>query len=176
MRSLLLSAVAAFACAFGGIANADPAYKAQDIIKHFDKSGRTGATRGICIGTEAECGTAETNAGARAGFDLLITFDLNSAELTQAARENLGEFAKALNDPQLSGAKFEVDGHTDARGEDGYNMALSERRAEAVVQYLASIGVDASKLVAKGFGKSQPRSPDPYDAVNRRVETKPIAE
>jgi outer membrane protein OmpA-like peptidoglycan-associated protein len=170
MRALLLM-LAGCAAVMCGPAGADPAYKAQDIIKHFAP-----ATRSLCIGTEAQCGTVETNPNAKAGFDLLITFDLNSAQLTDKAKENLGEFAKALADPQLSGSRFEVDGHTDARGEDQYKQVLSERRAEAVVDYLASLGVDQAKLVPKGFGKTQPRSPDPYDPINRRVETKPITE
>jgi outer membrane protein OmpA-like peptidoglycan-associated protein len=165
MRALLLT-LAGCAALLCGSASADPAYKAQEILKHFAP-----ATRSVCIGTQAECGPTDPNP-----FDLLVTFDLNSAKLTDSAKENLSEFAKALRDPQLSSRRFEVDGHTDARGEDFYNQTLSERRAEAVVEYLASQGVDQAKLVPKGFGKTQPRSPDPYDPINRRVETKPVVQ
>ncbi len=52
-----------------------------------------------------------------------------------------------------------------------YNLDLSERRANAVVSYLASQGIDPSLLMPKGFGKSKPRVADPYSAENRRVET-----
>ena len=86
--------------------------------------------------------------------------------------ENLGQFAKALHDPRLKHFKFEVDGHTDATGAEEYNFGLSERRAAAAVAYLAAQGVDGSVLKARGFGKTQPRVPDPFSAENRRVETR----
>jgi len=91
--------------------------------------------------------------------------------LTQAAKENLNQFARALQDPRLKGEKFEIDGHTDATGAEQYNLGLSERRAAAVVSYLASQGFDPSLLIAKGFGKSKPLVADPYNPQNRRVET-----
>ena len=104
-------------------------------------------------------------------FDLLVNFEFNSDQLTPAAKENLDQFAKALQDPRLKGQKFEIDGHTDATGTEDYNLGLSERRANAVVAYLASQGIDATALIAKGFGKTKPRVADPFSAENRRVET-----
>ena len=56
-------------------------------------------------------------------------------------------------------------------GTEMYNLGLSERRAKAVVDYLASLGIDHETLVAHGFGKTKPRVPDPYSPQNRRVET-----
>ena len=58
------------------------------------------------------------------------------------------------------------------KGTDTYNMTLSERRAAAVVRYLADKGINVSKLESRGFGKSKPRASDPFDAANRRVETR----
>ena len=101
----------------------------------------------------------------------MANFEFNSDKLTPAARENLDQFAKALKDPRLGGSKFEIDGHTDAVGPEEYNLGLSERRADAVVSYLTSEGIDASLLVAKGFGKTKPRVANPYSPLNRRVET-----
>jgi outer membrane protein OmpA-like peptidoglycan-associated protein len=174
MRSIFAVAIVAASSLFSVQAVADPAYSAKDIVNHFAPDGELGKARGICIGTEAECGGAEADASAQAvqSYDLLVTFDLNSDSLTAAAKENLNEFAKALQDPTLASAKFEVDGHTDARGTEDYNLGLSERRAKAVIDYLAQLGVDTSRLTARGFGKSQPRTDDPFDAVNRRVETR----
>ena len=66
-----------------------------------------------------------------------------------------------------------MEGHTDATGADNYNQTLSERRANAVMDYLADKGVDASRLSAKGLGESSPIAPnDTRDgrALNRRVE------
>jgi outer membrane protein OmpA-like peptidoglycan-associated protein len=171
MRSYLALAILACAAVFAGRAAADPAYTKEDIVKHF--APQLGPSRGICIGTEAECGEPTADTSALQSFDLVVTFDLNSDDLTSSAKQNLDEFAEALQDPRLAAATFEVDGHTDAYGEDLYNQGLSERRAEAVVQYLSAKGIDTSKLIPKGFGKTQPRNPDnPFDPANRRVETR----
>lgn len=61
----------------------------------------------------------------------------------------------------------EVQGHTSAPGTDAYNLDLSQRRAENVVQYLIDVGVSPERLTAVGYGESQPVGDD---AQNRRVE------
>ena len=66
-----------------------------------------------------------------------------------------------------------VEGHTDATGADAYNQSLSERRAHAVLDYLAGKGVDASRLSAQGFGEGAPIAPNETRegrTLNRRVE------
>lgn len=155
-------------------AHADPAYSSDKVLEIFvkDKAAAEAAkskTRSICIGTAADCPAPAVQPATR--FDLLVNFEFNSDKLTQSAKENLDQFAKALHDPQLKGQKFEIDGHTDATGAEDYNLGLSERRAAAVAAYLASEGIDPTNLVAKGFGKSKPRVSDPYSPENRRVET-----
>jgi outer membrane protein OmpA-like peptidoglycan-associated protein len=154
---------------------ADPAYSSENVVQIFlkQKDALKGSkTRALCVGTAADCKKQE---GAAAPppvqFDLLANFEFNSDKLTPAARENLDQFAKALKDPRLAGSKFEIDGHTDAVGPEEYNLGLSERRADAVVSYLASEGIDKSVLTAKGFGKAKPRVANPYSPENRRVET-----
>lgn len=149
-------------------AHADPAYKADAVADFFAKAAM-GKSRSICFGTAADCPAPPSAAAAK--FDLLVNFEFNSDKLTQAAKENLDQFAKALQDPRLKGQKFEIDGHTDAIGAELYNLGLSERRASSVVAYLASQGLDPASLIPKGFGKSKPRVADPYSAENRRVET-----
>jgi outer membrane protein OmpA-like peptidoglycan-associated protein len=182
MRASLTLVVSAAVCvaatplAFITSARADPAYSSDKVIQLFlkDKAAvdaykSATKTRKICIGTAEECPTPSPPTVAH--FDLLVNFEFNSEKLTQAAKENLDQFAKALLDPRLSGEKFEIDGHTDAVGAEQYNQGLSERRANAVVSYLASKGLDPSLLTAKGFGKTKPRVANPYSAENRRVET-----
>jgi OmpA-OmpF porin, OOP family len=168
----------AAASPFAGIspALADPAYTADKVVNIFlkDKAAAQafkaeGKTRAICIGTAAECPTPKPPAPAR--FDLLVNFEFDSDKLTSTAKQNLDQFAKALQDPRLKGEKFEIDGYTDATGTETYNQGLSERRAHSVVSYLASQGLDPSSLNAKGFGKTKPRVADPYSPENRRVET-----
>jgi outer membrane protein OmpA-like peptidoglycan-associated protein len=165
--------------AFVAPAHADPAYTPDQIIGFFAKEKaaadayKAGKSRSICIGTAADCRKQKAEAAPpqQAHFDLLVNFEFNSDQLTQAAKDNLNQFAKALQDPRLKGEDFEIDGHTDAVGAEVYNQDLSERRAHAVVSYLATQGVDTSTLTAKGFGKTKPRVANPYSAENRRVET-----
>ncbi|MDP3318024.1 MAG: OmpA family protein, partial [Bosea sp. (in: a-proteobacteria)] len=152
----------------------------DDIIKHFSPATPAlGATRGLCIGTEADCnkaGHAVKPAAAAAAFDLVVRFKYNSDVLEPEARLNLDEFAKALKTPQLGASRFVVEGHTDAAGTPSYNLDLSERRAQAVVSYLRDRGVDAAKLEARGFGQTKPVVADPFAGENRRVETRLRAE
>ena len=153
----------------GAPALADPAYKA-DAVSDFFVDAMNGKSRKLCIGANDKCRLEPT--GAQAKFDLLVNFEFNSDKLTSVARENLDQFARSLADPRLQDQKFAIDGHTDATGAEQYNLGLSERRAAAVVAYLASHGSDAAQLKALGFGKSRPLDPaDPFNARNRRVET-----
>ena len=149
-------------------------YTAEQVVEFFAKSADLGAERGICIGTAEECGTS--TAPAAAGFDLMVNFDLNSDELSDSAKANLLEFSKALEDPRLGNATFSIEGHTDATGPEAYNLQLSERRADAVVRFLRQQGADPSRFTVKGLGEGDPRSDDPFDPINRRVETRIVVE
>jgi OOP family OmpA-OmpF porin len=68
---------------------------------------------------------------------------------------------------------IEIAGHTDAEGEEAANMALSERRAQAVADYLARAGLPSSRFIAVGYGSTQPVASNETDegkAQNRRIE------
>jgi len=82
---------------------------------------------------------------------------------------NLGT---ALRSGDLKGVVFLVAGHTDAKGGDVYNQALSERRAEAVRRFLVQkFGLASENIVPIGFGNTQLKNPnDPYAGENRRVQ------
>jgi OOP family OmpA-OmpF porin len=70
-------------------------------------------------------------------------------------------------------AKIEIAGHTDADGEDGFNQALSEKRAQAVMDYLVRAGLPADRFTATGYGSTQPVASNDTDegkAQNRRIE------
>ena len=164
---------AAFAAALGaGPATAQgPSYSASDIEAHFAPALEENVrTRAVCIGTSSACATNTAAPPDPGGFDMLITFELGSDRLSPQARDNLAEFAKALKGDRLANATFNIDGHTDARGTDSYNLDLSNRRAEAVVGYLESLGVPRDRLQAQGHGETQPRVEDPFADINRRVE------
>src|SRR6202163_1707319 len=107
-----------------------------------------------------------------ASFDITLNFPFNSAEITADSREKLAHVAKALTDPSTIKLGIIVSGHTDAQGSAEYNQLLSERRAQAVRQFLISEhGIDPKRLAAKGYGKSQLLLPsDPNNELNRRVQ------
>jgi len=104
-----------------------------------------------------------------------VHFDTDEATIKPQARPVLNAVASVLK--QNPGLKVEVQGHTDSRGTDAYNMQLSERRAQAVVEYLGNAGIDTSRLQAEGYGESRPAVPNTSPenmAKNRRVELKPL--
>jgi hypothetical protein len=82
--------------------------------------------------------------------------------------------AKALTDSSTSKFDIIISGYTDARGAADYNQLLSERRAQAVRQFLITErGIDPKRLVAKGYGKTQLLLPsEPNNDLNRRVQFK----
>jgi outer membrane protein OmpA-like peptidoglycan-associated protein len=109
------------------------------------------------------------------GRDLLITFANASATLTPQARANAKVFAQAANTSQLQSARFAIDGHTNAVGGRDYNLNLSRARAQALVDYLASLGVDRSRIDVNGYGFDRPiNAANPRAAENRRVEARRV--
>jgi outer membrane protein OmpA-like peptidoglycan-associated protein len=170
MRNAVLTSFFAIAAScWAPTAFAGPQLTSDQIVEHFVSSADLGANRGICIGTAEECSKDQQQA-APAGLDMLINFDLNSADLTEQARANLNEFAKALKDERLRAATFIVEGYTDASGDERYNDRLSERRAQSVTAFLLANGIALERVKAVGMGEKNPRVPNPYDPVNRRVE------
>ena len=83
-----------------------------------------------------------------------VLFAFDRSMLSSGAHEVLDPIAARLrSDPYLE--MVEVHGHTDYLGRQAYNMKLSQRRAEAVRQYLVNAGVPAGKIVARGYGETQ---------------------
>ena len=111
--------------------------------------------------------------GGGARIPSRIEFEFDSDRITPQGKLDLDTFGEALKtDLRSSGVSLE--GHTDAVGTDDYNMALSERRAQAARQYLVdSFGIDASRISAVGMGKSNPIASNDDAAgrsQNRRVD------
>ena len=100
-----------------------------------------------------------------------VLFDFDSDEVHEAGRQLLDEIIEiAALCPDVA---VEVSGHSDAVGDKDYNIGLSERRAQAVVAYLVSQGMDENRLTAVGLGFSQPiadNSTEEGRAMNRRIE------
>ena len=101
----------------------------------------------------------------------IINFASGSSDIPADNKAILDQAATLLN--KVNGVKLNVGGHTDSTGNAASNKALSQRRAQAVVDYLTSKGVDASKLVAQGHGSDQPVAENTTDEgrfKNRRIE------
>lgn len=101
-----------------------------------------------------------------------VTFEFNEARLRPNAQSVLDVVARGMvGQRSLS---VEIAGHTDSKGSDKYNKDLSQRRAEAVREYLIDKGVKGESLKAVGYGESEPKiKPEKTDddrAINRRVE------
>jgi peptidoglycan-associated lipoprotein len=90
-----------------------------------------------------------------------IFFDFNMATLRPESTVSLDKLVETLNDnPNIT---IELGSHTDYRGDDAFNMGLSERRAQSVVDYLISKGINQARLVSKGYGESTPKVVDKRD-------------
>lgn len=139
--------------------------------------------------TLAPTGAPDSSPGAKpadaesldSGLQLLQTtvigFRNASEELSAEAKAQLDSVGAALASSQLRLIRVEVGGHTDNLGPLPVNMALSRRRAEAVVNYLTSrCAIPASRLIPVAHGPKQPQAPPGNDnnRLNRRVQFKPL--
>lgn len=95
-----------------------------------------------------------------------VYFGFDEASIAQSERDRLDANASCVE--QNAGKSVYVEGHTDATGTDEYNIALSERRARAVADYLARLGVDPARLDIVPKGETQPTGMG--DEQDRRVE------
>ena len=111
-------------------------------------------------------------ANSKPKIDLEINFEYNSAVIGSKAMPQVTELGKALTSEDLKGRTFILAGFTDAKGSETYNQGLSERRADAVKQFLSEkYGIDARNLVTVGYGLKQLKDPaNPFAAENRRVQ------
>jgi outer membrane protein OmpA-like peptidoglycan-associated protein len=100
-----------------------------------------------------------------------INFDYGKATIKPESMGEINAIYKFLS--ENGGSKFEVGGYTDADGSDASNLTLSQKRADAVKTQLVSMGIDAGRLTAKGYGETKPIADNTTfegKAQNRRVE------
>ena len=146
----------------------------------FDRSVPAPADLARILWPEAAGGTrtrsirmkeAAPDQGPRA-FAFLVRFGFDSAEVLPESRPYLDSVGGMLRLPEAEGKRVAIVGHTDAAGPDGYNQALSERRAAAVRGYLRSkFGIAPERLEVVGKGEGAPiPGLDPAAPRNRRVE------
>ena len=102
-----------------------------------------------------------------------IRFEYDLTDITKPFDVSVSQYAALLKDPRCTSLNVEIKGHADFRGSEIYNMGLSERRATVIMGMFEKVGVDASRMSIKGYGKTQPLDPaltDEARAKNRRVE------
>jgi len=105
-----------------------------------------------------------------------IYFDYDSDELRSDSRAVLDDKLRVLNaNPSL---RLRIDGHTDERGTDQYNLALGRRRADQAKRYLIDRGIDASRIETTSYGRERPAVPGSNEdawSQNRRGEFQIVA-
>ena len=100
-----------------------------------------------------------------------LMFPLNSATLSDSYKDDLAASAAVFG--KYADTNIVIEGHTDDTGSAEYNMDLSNRRAQAVANFLQAQGITASRVQTKGYGETTPKYPNDSDAnraQNRRVE------
>jgi OmpA-OmpF porin, OOP family len=132
-------------------------------------------TRSIRVAPGAQAPYTQPRPAAQASSSgsasLLITFETNSAELTQRSKSMLDVMARALTSDRLAEFGFSVEGHADPRGSTDLNARLSQARADSVVDYLVTQhNIDRARLKPVGKGDSElANSNNPAAPENRRV-------
>lgn len=100
-----------------------------------------------------------------------VLFEFGKSDLTAASRQSLDKIIVVFN--KYPDTNVEIQGHTDSKGSNDYNMTLSVKRATTVVDYLKTKGITAERLTVKGFGEEVPKYDNETEegrAQNRRVE------
>ena len=100
-----------------------------------------------------------------------VFFAYDAAELSDRARASLSKNAEYMKKDYASAARFSIEGHADSRGTSEYNLALGDRRAAAVRDYLVSLGIAAARLTTVSLGEERPTCTDETEVCwekNRR--------
>jgi outer membrane protein OmpA-like peptidoglycan-associated protein len=141
-------------------------------------------TNGINCSDTIHVGSTQINYLPKLNVRINIYYDYDKYKLSDSAEKTIDSTLNTLFD-LFPNAVVEIGSHTDNTGTDEYNMKLSQKRSESVVNHLISRGISAERLVAKGYGMSSPiapnSNPDGSDnpagrQLNRRTEIKIIGD
>jgi outer membrane protein OmpA-like peptidoglycan-associated protein len=192
-----IDAMASVISTFGGLASADATMNDTDLTVNgvaLDSVGQTATTNAVAAtsvanlrpgGEIAIADPPEPELTIQQEIDLLqaeldslqdeiretVVFGSDSNTLSDPATATLDKVIEAMN--RYPGPAVETGGHTDSAGADEYNLDLSQRRADEVVAYIESGGIEAGRLRSVGFGETQPLADNATDEgrlQNRRVE------
>ncbi len=139
----------------------------------FELKGASGGVEERLVGFIDSGRAPCTEADCWFSFDRL-TFNTGSAELDmEKSRDQINNIAEILK--AYPGIQLKIGGYTDNTGSEDANMKLSMERAQAVVNAVSALGVDASRLVAEGYGSQFPRADNATEegrALNRRIDVR----
>lgn len=142
-----------------------------------------GGTAGVLIGKKMDKQAEEikkqvpnakverVGEGINIEFESKVLFDYDQSGLKTEAKTSLNEFVTILK--KFPDTNIEIQGHTDNKGSDAYNDALSQRRATAVMVYLIDRGIANSRMNPKAMGENYPKYTNDTEegrSLNRRVE------
>ena len=138
-------------------------------------AGAAGSGTGTAQSSVATVDLSKSGAGAAGGLlsQRVVFFEFDSFVVKDEYRPMLEAHAKALSANRSK--RMMLEGHTDERGGREYNLALGQKRSEAVLRTLVLLGVQDNQLEAVSFGEerlAQPGSDEAAHAKNRRVELK----
>ncbi len=146
--------------------------KKANYISNIEKITTRGLNRSTTLYVKLELAIEEARAGQSIQLNN-IYFEVGKANLNTKVSSDLDKLIQFLKDnPE---AKLEIQGHTDNKGKSEMNIKLSQSRASSVVEYLSNNGIESSRLIAKGYGSSQPVAENATAAgraKNRRVVMK----
>jgi len=135
--------------------------------------GAAGSSAGSGQGGQSQVATVSLDKSATTGAPRIVYFDFDSFVVKDEYRPLIEAHAKRLAANKSQRATIE--GHTDERGGREYNLALGQKRAEAVLRSMTLLGVSDSQLEAVSFGKERPAAQGSDEAAwakNRRAELK----
>lgn len=160
-------------CGKGRKCNAGRCAAEEECVADADCSSGKACVSGRC---KAEGGVINASRDQRLGDCEArpIFFDFDEATLSKASTQSLAESWRCLQKGEFK--RLAVSGHTDERGTTEYNLALGNRRAEAVRKYLVGLGAEPRRLRATSYGEERPADPGHDEAAwakNRRVELQP---
>ena len=173
-RYLMVAALAAVLAGCGSNVKLDPPIQgsgADATATQGAGAGAAGAGAGQSTVTQVQAGPAGADAAGPAGVGRVIYFDFDSFTVQPEYQGLVDQHARFLQGNR--GRSVAVEGHTDERGSREYNLALGQKRAEAVRRALTLVGATDAQIEAVSFGEEKPAamgaSEDAY-SQNRRVE------
>ena len=173
-RYLMVAALAAVLAGCGSNVKLDPPIQgsgADATATQGAGAGAAGAGAGQSTVTQVQAGPAGADAAGPAGVGRVIYFDFDSFTVKPEYQGLVDQHARFLQGNR--GRSVAVEGHTDERGSREYNLALGQKRAEAVRRALTLVGATDAQIEAVSFGEEKPAAmgaSEDAHSQNRRVE------